>query len=79
MTVTVIFIFIEKHLTNQLQRCCSLTNSPSPPFCHTPLQCSVVYACVLTGLVFNKSEINVFDAKSAWGLSGLFPTKRTEN
>lgn len=33
---------------------------------------------MLTVLVFNKSEINVFDAKSAWGLSGLFPTKRME-
>lgn len=38
----------------------------------------MVYACVLTVLVFNKSEINVFDAKPACGLIGLFPTQRMD-
>ncbi|KAL2296783.1 hypothetical protein Nmel_014831 [Mimus melanotis] len=52
--------------------------SPTPDTACAQDQCSVVYACVLTVLVFNKSEINVFDAKSAWGLSGLFPTERME-
>lgn len=69
-TVTIAFIF-EKHLTNQLQ--CSVVpsltplfpSSSSPPSSHAPFQCSVVYACVLTVLVFNKSEINVFEAKPA--------------
>uniref|UniRef100_A0A8C2UAF9 Uncharacterized protein n=1 Tax=Coturnix japonica TaxID=93934 RepID=A0A8C2UAF9_COTJA len=64
------FIF-EKHLTNQLQ-CSAVPSltplfpySSSPPSSHAPFQCSVVYACVLTVLVFNKSEINVFEAKPA--------------
>uniref|UniRef100_A0A674JQX5 Uncharacterized protein n=1 Tax=Terrapene triunguis TaxID=2587831 RepID=A0A674JQX5_9SAUR len=75
------FLF-EKHLTNQLQ--CSvvpsltpLSSSPVPllplaPFNHILFQCLVVYACVLTVLVFNKSEINVFDAQPACGLKLTF-------
>uniref|UniRef100_A0A452H6R5 Uncharacterized protein n=1 Tax=Gopherus agassizii TaxID=38772 RepID=A0A452H6R5_9SAUR len=60
------FLF-EKHLTNQLQCTVvpSLTPRPSSP-------CLVVYACVLTVLVFNKSEINVFDAQPACGLKLTF-------
>uniref|UniRef100_A0A8D0BA60 Uncharacterized protein n=1 Tax=Salvator merianae TaxID=96440 RepID=A0A8D0BA60_SALMN len=39
-----------------------------PPPNHILFQCLVVYACVLTVLVFNKSEINVFDAQPLCGL-----------
>uniref|UniRef100_A0A670K7R1 Uncharacterized protein n=1 Tax=Podarcis muralis TaxID=64176 RepID=A0A670K7R1_PODMU len=70
-----------KHFTNQLQRSVIPSSLiplailhpiplfvPHPPFNHILFQCLVVYACVLTVLVFNKSEINVFDAQPLCGL-----------
>uniref|UniRef100_A0A7N4NNV7 Uncharacterized protein n=1 Tax=Sarcophilus harrisii TaxID=9305 RepID=A0A7N4NNV7_SARHA len=57
--------FSEAPLTNQLrQPPCSLTNPHSLVLLSTPFpQCSVLYACVLSVLVLNKSEINVFDSE----------------
>uniref|UniRef100_A0A8C6YV20 Uncharacterized protein n=1 Tax=Nothoprocta perdicaria TaxID=30464 RepID=A0A8C6YV20_NOTPE len=71
-----LFLF-KQHLSNQQRRSVvpSLTPLASargrrlpPASGHVPFQCLVPYACVLTVLVLNKSEINVFDAEAACGV-----------